>query len=127
MHLTNVEPFNREIESLSNCKIGIVKTKKKFSWGCEQRAALDESVEEMSLLQSQLALERFSRKTLTHHYWPQGLVLTPPTNKRPLADDDWLNWDEKKATYFGLAAQFYGLFAPWLHVKLFPKGFRKHF
>lgn len=44
MHLTNVEAFNREINSLSNCKIGIVKTKKKFSWGCEQRAALDESL-----------------------------------------------------------------------------------
>lgn len=102
MHLTNVGPLNREINSHSNCRIGIVKTKKKGLVGVvnRERPWMSHSVEEMSLLQSQLDLERFSLKTLTHHYWPQGLVLTPPTNKRPLADDDWLNWDEKKATYF---------------------------
>lgn len=111
MHLTNVGPLNREINSHSNCRIGIVKTKKKrFSRGCEQRAALDESLSGGDEFAS-VPTGGFSLKTLTHHYWPQGLVLTPPTNKRPLADDDWLNWEktgEKKQHIFDWPANFMG-------------------
>lgn len=97
-HLTSVGPFHREINCLSNCRIGTVKTKKKkivffrSKSSCDQRAALDESLRGGDeLLLSQLTSERVSLKTLTNHDLPPGPLLTPPTNKILLAEDDCFN------------------------------------